>query len=67
MEIGVYLHSQTANRAVSSAGSEHLVYTQGVGGSNPSPPTSKKEVRNDFLFLFNTKRLYQNMVQTEKE
>ena len=26
-------------RAVSSVGSEHLVYTQGVGGSNPSPPT----------------------------
>ena len=26
-------------RAVSSVGSEHLVYTQGVGGSTPSPPT----------------------------
>ena len=23
-------------RAISSVGSEHLVYTQGVGGSNPS-------------------------------
>ena len=27
-------------RAISSAGSEHLVYTEGVGGSNPSSPTS---------------------------
>lgn len=26
-------------RAISSAGSEHLVYTEGVGGSNPSSPT----------------------------
>ena len=25
--------------AISSAGSEHLVYTEGVGGSNPSSPT----------------------------
>ena len=30
---------QRVQRAVSSAGSEHLVYTQRVGGSNPSPPT----------------------------
>ena len=29
------------NRAISSAGSEHLVYTQRVGGSNPSSPTFK--------------------------
>ncbi len=27
-------------RAISSAGSEHLVYTEGVGGSNPSSPTT---------------------------
>ncbi|VXC40201.1 hypothetical protein CHRYSEO8AT_540136 [Chryseobacterium sp. 8AT] len=26
-------------RAISSVGSEHLVYTQRVGGSNPSSPT----------------------------
>ena len=26
-------------RAISSAGSEHLVYTQGVAGSNPASPT----------------------------
>ena len=27
------------NRALSSVGSEHLVYTQGVRGSNPALPT----------------------------
>ena len=32
-------------RAISSAGSEHLVYTEGVGGSNPSSPT-KNSIRN---------------------
>ena len=31
----------TPLRAISSAGSEHLVYTEGVGGSNPSLPTKK--------------------------
>ena len=31
-----------APRAVSSVGSEHLVYTEGVGGSSPSPPTQNK-------------------------
>ncbi len=30
------------NRAISSVGSEHLVYTEGVGGSNPSLPTKEK-------------------------
>ncbi len=30
-------------RAISSAGSEHLVYTEGVGGSNPSSPTRIKK------------------------
>ena len=29
-------------RAISSAG-EHLVYTEGVGGSNPSSPTIKEK------------------------
>jgi hypothetical protein len=27
-------------RAISSVGSEHLVYTERVGGSNPSSPTT---------------------------
>ena len=34
-----------APRAVSSVGSEHLVYTEGVGGSSPSPPTQNKAQR----------------------
>ena len=34
-------------RALSSVGSEHLVYTEGVGGSNPSAPT--KSNWNDIL------------------
>jgi hypothetical protein len=37
-------------RAISSAGSEHLVYTEGVGGSNPSSPT-KNSIRNNGVFL----------------
>ena len=38
-----------AIRALSSAGSEHLVYTQRVGGSNPSAPT--KEVQKNLFFI----------------
>ena len=38
-----------ATRALSSAGSEHLVYTQRVGGSNPSAPT--KEVQKNLFFI----------------
>ena len=37
-------------RAISSAGSEHLVYTEGVGGSNPSSPT-KNFNRNVGVFF----------------
>ena len=36
--------------AISSAGSEHLVYTEGVGGSNPSSPTKFKSYRNVGFF-----------------
>jgi hypothetical protein len=36
-------------RELSSVGSEHLVYTQRVGGSNPSAPTKK-----GFKLLFET-------------
>ena len=39
-------------RALSSAGSEHLVYTQRVGGSNPSAPT--EEVRKNLFFHLST-------------
>ena len=47
-----------SERAISSAGSEHLVYTEGVGGSNPSSPTKKllKQLRSFFLFLYFIKK-----------
>ena len=35
----VYLSLFFKIRALSSVGLEHLVYTEGVGGSNPSAPT----------------------------
>ena len=38
-------------RAISSAGSEHLVYTEGVGGSNPSSPTRYKNRSYCFGFF----------------
>ena len=52
----VYLHSHYSNvlqfiGAISSAGSEHLVYTEGVGGSNPSSPTKIKSYRNVGFFV----------------
>ena len=37
----LYICTTQNERAVSSVGSEHLVYTQRVGGSNPSPPTDR--------------------------
>ena len=40
------------NRAISSAGSEHLVYTQRVGGSNPSSPTKKSFGNPGDFFYF---------------
>ena len=39
------------NRAISSVGSEHLPYKQGVVGSNPTSPT-QKVTRNCGLFLW---------------
>jgi hypothetical protein len=38
--------------AISSVGSEHLVYTQRVGGSNPSSPTTQKPVTIVAGFVF---------------
>ena len=39
--------------ALSSVGSEHLVYTQGVGGSNPSAPTTNTKPSHKVrVFLF---------------
>ena len=41
------------NRARSSVGSEHLVYTQGVRGSNPFAPTNDTRAsrKKEVLFL----------------
>ena len=36
------IEETTIKRVLSSVGSEHLVYTQRVGGSNPSGPTEKE-------------------------
>ncbi len=36
------MHRFKQERALSSAGSEHLPYKQRVGGSNPSAPTTQK-------------------------
>ncbi len=43
--IHVYLHPQIQKRKreLSSAGSEHLPYKQGVTGSNPVVPTQEKK------------------------
>ena len=38
-------------RAISSVGSEHLVYTQGVGSSSLSSPTKKREVNRFSFFI----------------
>jgi hypothetical protein len=37
------------NWVVSSVGSEHLPYKQGVTGSNPVPPTIKKSLAGQLL------------------
>lgn len=42
---------QTTKRAISSAGSEHLVYTQRVGGSNPSSPTKPFQLTVETAFF----------------
>jgi hypothetical protein len=44
-----YLHSRMTTRgALSSVGSEHLPYKQGVAGSNPAGPTIKRVSNNSF-------------------
>ena len=50
------MHSHySTNRAISSAGSEHLVYTEGVGGSNPSSPTKNFNRNVGVFFMFKNK------------
>src|SRR5690554_4682884 len=43
----IHLQSVHKERAISSVGSEHLVYTQRVGGSNPSSPTNKNTLKSN--------------------
>ena len=47
----MYFYIFAALRALSSVGSEHLVYTEGVGGSNPSAPTTENLTLSE-VFLF---------------
>ena len=49
-QIFVYLHPVQRKRELSSAGSEHLPYKQGVTGSNPVAPT-KPQKRGFFYAL----------------
>jgi hypothetical protein len=44
-----YLLFVRETREISSAGSEHLVYTEGVGGSNPAFPTKALEKSRAFF------------------
>ena len=48
------IFAKQKNGARSSVGSEHLVYTQGVRGSNPFAPTATKNLM-DFhqVFFYN--------------
>ena len=54
----------SAFRARSSVGSEHLVYTQGVRGSNPFAPTERSSEMKTFFyylsFYINTKAFMQS-------
>lgn len=45
-------HSLVNIRAISSVGLERLVYTQEVGGSNPSSPTKGFQCNVESLFLY---------------
>ncbi len=47
------LLQDTAMRAISSVGSEHLVYTQGVGSSSLSSPTKSRYNSGFFLLIYN--------------
>ena len=51
-------------RALSSVGSEHLVYTEGVGGSNPSLPTKKVRFTDFFAFKGSLTQLVQSVTLT---
>jgi signal transduction histidine kinase len=46
----LYLHPFKKGRAISSAGSEHLPYKQGVVGSNPTSPTTIPPASSGLFF-----------------
>ena len=48
---GVRIPHRPLNRVLSSAGSEHLVYTQRVRGSNPLEPTKIQDFYKSWIFL----------------
>ena len=50
-------------RALSSVGSEHLVYTQRVGGSNPSAPTKGRQ--NSLPFFISCQPLLSPKIRTK--
>ena len=54
--MNIYL--RTLTRAISSVGSEHLVYTQGVGSSSLSSPTSRKRSSRQGWPLFNFESMF---------
>ena|GEM_PF-6583851 len=70
----LFPQSRQTARVLSSVGSEHLVYTQRVGGSNPSGPTksrrkSKQTPENkgfQEFFFFPTYRKYSKMKQQKQ-
>jgi hypothetical protein len=45
-------------RAISSVGSEHLVYTQRVGGSNPSSPTKSRNESFGFFYFCKVSKVH---------
>jgi putative endonuclease len=50
-------------RAISSVGSEHLVYTQRVGGSNPSSPTKYiPRLMWGFLLMYSVYIIYSHKI-----
>jgi hypothetical protein len=58
LAFAIVLFDNFINRALSSAGSEHLPYKQGVVGSNPSAPTDNQSRSQNSLFLLKLKNYF---------
>ena len=52
-------------RAISSAGSEHLPYKQGVTGSNPVLPTKKASIFRSFFFVYSKSKIRSSAIPRE--